>query len=171
MRAQRWVAWGAGALALVAGATTFAMWPRDDIPRDPDAVVVLGGAGAERARVGIELRNRYEATLVLSSSAQHFGELLGLKCGEVLCVDPRPENTMGEARLVAELAKESGWDHVTVVTTRFHTTRSRVLFRQCLGDRVSVVGAVRIDGAGRDIWTHLEEFAGTIAAHTFRRAC
>jgi hypothetical protein len=49
MRALRWVAWGAGALVLVTGVTTFAMWPRDDIPREPDAVVVLGGAGPERA--------------------------------------------------------------------------------------------------------------------------
>jgi uncharacterized SAM-binding protein YcdF (DUF218 family) len=173
MRALRWVAWGAGALVLVTGVTTFAMWPRDDIPRDPDAVVVLGGAGPERAQLGIGLRDRYGATLVLSASAIHFARAEGIGCGDpdVLCIfEPEPETTVGEARRVAELADEHGWDHVTVVTTRFHTTRARVLFRQCLGDDVSVAGAVA-PGGGRGLRTYLEETAGTVAGLTFRRAC
>jgi uncharacterized SAM-binding protein YcdF (DUF218 family) len=171
MRALRWVAWGAGALVLVTGVTTFAMWPRDDIPREPDAVVVLGGAGPERAQLGIELRDRYDAALVLSTSAINFARDQGVDCGpNVICVFRLdPENTTGEARRVAELAREHGWDHVTVVTTRFHTTRARVLFRQCLGDDVTVVGAVAVGGRG--LRTYVEETAGTVAALTFRRAC
>jgi uncharacterized SAM-binding protein YcdF (DUF218 family) len=173
MRALRWVAWGAGALVLVAGVSTFAMWPRDDVPRDPDAVVVLGGAGKERARLGIELRDRYDASLVLSTSAINFAREEGVGCGpNVICIfRVDPENTIGEARRVAEFADEHGWDHVTVVTTRFHTTRARILFRQCLGDDVSVVGAVAPPGGGRGLRTYLEETVGTIAGLTFRRAC
>jgi uncharacterized SAM-binding protein YcdF (DUF218 family) len=168
---MRWVLWGTAALILLATVTTAAMWPRDDVPHDPDAVVVLGGAGPERARLGIELRDRFATTLVLSTSAMHFAREEGIGCSaDVICIfKPQPETTIGEARRVAELADEHGWDRITVVTTRFHTTRARVLFRQCLGDDVAVVGAE--PGGGRGLRTYLEETAGTIAGLTFRRAC
>jgi uncharacterized SAM-binding protein YcdF (DUF218 family) len=168
---MRWATWGAVALIVLAAVATVAMWPRDDVPLDPDAVVVLGGAGPERAQLGIELRDRFDTTLVLSTSAIHFAREEGVGCGpRVICIfRPLPETTIGEARRVAELADDRGWDRITVVTTRFHTTRARVLFRQCLGDDVSVVGAEA--GGGRGLWTYLEETAGTIAGFTFRRAC
>jgi uncharacterized SAM-binding protein YcdF (DUF218 family) len=169
----RLVVGGTGALLLAIMAGTVAMWPRDDEPRNPDAVVVLGGAGSERARLGIELRDRYDAQLVLSSSASVFGEAQGAVCGEdAICFEPVPPNTTGEARNVAELAAIHGWGHVTVATSRFHSTRSRVLFRQCLGDDVTVVGAVREDGSTSvGFRRRFKEVAGTIAAITVRRAC
>jgi uncharacterized SAM-binding protein YcdF (DUF218 family) len=148
-------------------------WPRDDPLSAPDAVAVLGGAGTERLELGRALAARHDAVLVLSSSAIVFGERGGLSCGrEVVCIEPEPETTTGEARTVAALAAERGWDHVAVATSRFHTTRARVLFRQCLDDRVSVLGASRPDGS----WSpgasgFLRELAGTGAALTFRRAC
>lgn len=157
---------------LVAAAGLF-LRPRDDVPRDPDAVVVLGGAGQERADLGLELVERFDATLVLSSSASIFGGRRGVVCGEdALCFEPDPATTTGEARNVAEFAERHGWEHVTVATSRFHTTRTRVLFRQCLGDRVTVVGTPPADGA----WSFsprrdLREAVGTLAALTVRRAC
>jgi uncharacterized SAM-binding protein YcdF (DUF218 family) len=171
MRSLRWVAWGAVALVIVAGVTTFAMWPRDDVPRDPDAVVVLGGAGPERARLGIELRDRYDATLVLSSSAVVLGYDQGLTCPPEICISPDPATTSGEARSMAVLAEQRGWEHVTVATARFHTTRARVLFRQCLGDDVTVVGTLPADGHDRGIRSYLGEALGVAAALTFDRAC
>ena len=150
---------------------TVGLWPRDDTPVDPDAVVVLGGAGSERTELGIELRQRYDAILVLSSSAQSFGEDRGVECGrDALCIDPDPETTIGEARTVARLADDEGWDHVTVATARFHSSRARVLFRQCLGDRVTVVGAPKPDGpVGVD--RYVREAAATLVGMTTHRAC
>jgi uncharacterized SAM-binding protein YcdF (DUF218 family) len=172
MRIGRVVAWATGALVVLTGAATFAMWPRDDAPRDPDAIVVLGGAGAERARLGIALRDRYDTTLVLSSSAINFAREEGVDCDiDAICLFPQPANTTGEARRVARLVEDKGWDHVTIVTTRFHTTRARVLFRQCLGDQVTVVGADRPPGQGRGLDTYIKEAVGTVAAMTVRRAC
>jgi len=162
----------AGLLAVAAAIslTTFAMWPRNDVPEEPHAVVVLGGAGLERTELGIALASRHDAELVLSASSVEAGEQLGLTCGdEVICIDPDPVTTAGEARAVAELARERGWDRVTVATSRFHTTRSRTLLRQCLGDRVSVVGTARPDG--RSLGVHVNETLGTMAAFTIRRAC
>jgi hypothetical protein len=172
MGGRRWVRWTVAAL-LLGGAATVGVWPRNDVPRDPDAVIVLGGAGYERVDLGVELRDRYDAVLVLSWSAVAFGEARGLTCGsEVLCIYPRPRSTTGEARAVAEMAEERGWDHVTVATTGFHTARARVLFRQCLSDRVTVVGAPPLDGGPhRGFRNYLKEVAGVTAGLTFRRAC
>jgi uncharacterized SAM-binding protein YcdF (DUF218 family) len=157
-------------LTCIVAGTTIAMWPRDDIPNQPDAIVVLGGGRAERVQLGIELRDRYDATLVLSASAWGYGYNLGLRCDvDAICVRPYPATTTGEASTIAALAESYGWDHVTVATTRFHTTRARVLFRQCFGDRVSVVGARPTESRG--VGTYLRETAGTLAALTVRRAC
>jgi uncharacterized SAM-binding protein YcdF (DUF218 family) len=174
MTRRRWVVLGAvGLLLALAGAAVGALWPRNDIPRDPDAVVVLGG-GYERAELGIELAGRYEAVLVLSASAINFGRQRGIECeGDpaTFCILPEPATTAGEARTVAALVEERGWAHVTVATSEFHTTRARVLFRQCLGERVTVVGTRPSARWAPGQRTYLREAAGTVAALTIRRAC
>lgn len=155
------------------GAVVWYAVPRDDDPREPDAVVVLGGAGAERAELGIALADRYDAELVLSSSAAIFGEWQGRSCDvDAICFEPFPANTAGEAENVARLADEHGWDHVTVATSDFHTSRSRYLFRQCLGrDRITVVGVDVDRGVGADLRLLVRETAGLIAGATIDRPC
>lgn len=160
-------------LAMLVG-LGWAVWyalPSDDFPREPDAVVVLGGAGAERAELGIELADRYDAELVLSSNARFYGLQLGRTCDvDALCFEPSPENTAGEAENIARMADERGWDHVTIATSSFHTSRSRYLFRQCLGrDRVTVVGTDR--NGGMDLQLFVREATGLLAGATIRRAC
>jgi uncharacterized SAM-binding protein YcdF (DUF218 family) len=147
------------------------MWPRDDVPSDPDAIVVLGGVGGERIELGMALRERYEVPIVLSASAWGYGFNRGLRCEQdgVICVRPASSSTRGEAHAIAALAEREGWRRVTVATTDFHTTRARVLFRQCLRDRVDVVGAP--PHVQRGAGTHAREALGTLAALTVRRAC
>jgi uncharacterized SAM-binding protein YcdF (DUF218 family) len=147
----------------------FLMVPRDDAVGSPDAIVVLGGAGSERAELGIHLHETYGVPLVLSSSAQDFAEDRGYGCPPAICILTDPETTLGEAREISELANERGWNRITVVTTRFHTTRARLLFRQCLGDRVSVVGARAGSGPGLPRWVN--EVGGVVIGSTFDRAC
>ena len=171
---MKWLA--VGFLALLLGgvvAMVLVLWPRDDVPDAPAAVVVLGGAGSERAGLGIALADQHDAVLVLSSSAQHFAEGLGVRCGaeDVFCFEPEPPTTVGEARNVADLAAARDWEHVTVATSRFHAARARVVFRQCLGEAVSVVGAERPD---RPMFVPRREFRealGVLASWTVQRAC
>lgn len=167
----------ASALVLIAivstGALAVMVIPRDDVPQDPDAIVVLGGAGPERAALGIELAERYDAELVLSSSAGIFGERQGRQCNvDAICFEPEPKNTAGEAENVARLAREQGWDHVTVATSDFHTARSRYLFRQCMGsDRVTAVGAEGDRTLALRLSLAMREATGLLAGATFARAC
>jgi uncharacterized SAM-binding protein YcdF (DUF218 family) len=154
----------------VAGGAVYAIWPRNDIPNQPDAVVVLGGAGIERVELGNRLRHEYGAILVLSAQAPDYGWYLGLICGrDAICIEPGESSTAGEARAVAALVAEQGWRHVTIATSNFHTARSRILFRQCLGDRVTVVGAPPQHQRG--LGTYPREMIATLAALTIRRAC
>ena len=173
MQVTRWALLGVG-LILVGLSTTFVWFllPSDDVPRAPDAVIVLGGAYPERTELGIELAEQFDVLLVLSSSASIYGRLQGRTCStDAACFEPSPETTRGEAQTFARIADEAGWQHVTVVTSAFHTSRSRLLFRQCLGDRVSVVGAVPDGRFGTNPRLLLREGLGVIAGVTFQRAC
>jgi hypothetical protein len=158
----------AGVLAIMV-LLVIVMVPHDDDVGSPDAIIVLGGAGGERAELGIRLHETYGVPLVLSSSAQVFAEDRGYRCPPAICILTEPETTVGEAREISDLANERGWDRITVVTTRFHTTRARLLFRQCLGDRVSVVGARTRSGPGLRRWVN--EVGGVVTGSTFHRAC
>jgi len=173
MKMSGWILLGIGVI-LAGLSVSFVRFliPVDDVPVNPDAVVVLGGAGAERAELGIELAEQYDATLVLSSSAIVFGTRQGQVCsGTILCIRPKPETTRGEAQLVARFVEVLEWDHITVVTTSFHTSRSRFLFRQCLGDRVTVVGARREGQPATTPSLLLREGLGVVAGATIQRAC
>jgi uncharacterized SAM-binding protein YcdF (DUF218 family) len=171
---RRWAFALSGVLLLglvAAGAFGWFLVPRDDALEEPDAVVVLGGAGPERAELGIELHERFDVPLVLSSSSRRYARERGYPCPPAICIVTDPETTVGEARATAELAAENGWDEIAVVTTEFHTSRARLLFRQCLGDRVAVVGAPLPEGrnTGRRRWVN--EAAGVLAGSTVLRAC
>jgi uncharacterized SAM-binding protein YcdF (DUF218 family) len=158
------------AVVATAGAVA-ALIPRDDTVVSPDAVVVLGGAGRERAELGIKLHELHDVPLVLSSSASFFAEELGQACPPATCVVTDPETTIGEAREISRMADERGWERIVVVTTRFHTARARILFRQCLGERVSVVGAEEPGGARVDRGRWVRELGGIVVGSTLDRAC
>jgi uncharacterized SAM-binding protein YcdF (DUF218 family) len=175
-------------LGLVALAVPLALvlFPHDDHPRSPDGILVLGGVGRERVDLGIELAQRYEVPLVLSSSAVYFANERGYGChlGNALCLPhPFAESTAEEAQDTLAFVEQQGWDHITVVTSSHHTARARTLFRQCLGERVTIVGAERpmtIPKEQRERrWAvegvrpreRVREVAGIIAAVTIGRAC
>jgi hypothetical protein len=191
LRRRRW--WRAGILVLLligllllAIPTAMVLLPYNDEPRAPDGVLVLGGVGRERIDLGIELSESYNVPLVLSSSATWFARERGYGCslGNALCLQrPFAESTAEEAEDAAAFLDENDWHHITVVTSSHHTARARILFHQCLGDDVSIVGAPRPETIPREDqgrpWavtgvTPLErarEVAGIVAAVTTGRAC
>ena len=58
--------------------------------------------------------------------------------GDVVCLPPDEISTIGEAFAVNDLAKEQSWDSITVVTSKWHTFRTRFLFSQCIDDDIDV---------------------------------
>lgn len=116
----------------------------DDAVTTADAVVVLAGSRF-RLPVGLELVERGVApVLVISDGLDPRSPLANRLCrnrAQVLCPKPDPYSTRGEARLVARLAAERGWDSIVVVSSRFHLFRARILFARCYGGRLAFVGA------------------------------
>ena len=120
------------------------VWSHEDSVGRADAVVVLGGDAAHRVPRGLELvRSHVAPLLILSSEPGPKWARWRPLCrrAAVVCFRADPYSTKGEAEAVARLAERRGLGSVVVVTSTYHVFRSRLLFRRCLGDRVSVVGA------------------------------
>ena len=134
-------------VAWVAATAVLFVWPRQDEPRRADAVVVLSGGREARLAKGLELmRERVAPTLVLSDGNAPGWVEGNRLCGggsrfAVVCFRPRPYSTHGEADHVARLARAHGWRSLVVVTSRYHVTRSRLLFRRCTRAAVDGVAA------------------------------
>jgi len=138
-------------LWLVACAFLF-VWPRaDSSPAHADAVVVLSGGLDRRLDPALKLvREGVARTLVISSPNRGKWPKARALCAgrtrpapgvKVVCFQPQPFSTQGEARAVARLARAHGWKRVVVVTSTFHVTRARMLFERCYHDRLWVVGS------------------------------
>ncbi len=167
-----WLVALAAVSAAVVAATAFLV-PHDDVPGQPDAVVVLGGGSPARAELGIRLADEHDAELVLFSTAGRHAEAAGYRCGlDARCLEPDPLSTAGEAREVRDLVSTTGWDELVVITTDFHTSRSRLLFEQCLGDQpVRVVGSEHTASWPARVYSYAREAVATLAGVTVRRAC
>jgi uncharacterized SAM-binding protein YcdF (DUF218 family) len=148
---------GRGVLALllvawlVATAVLF-VWPDED-ERRADAVVVLSGVRKARLAKGLELvRKGVAPTLVISDGRASGWTQANRLCDggaafSVVCFRPRPYSTHGEATDVARLARARGWRSIVVVTSRYHVTRAKLLFRRCLDEPVAGVAAKTSLGA------------------------
>ncbi len=145
-------------------------------PSRVDAVIVLAGAALERLPEGERLvQEGYAPLLVLSSTGLPGNAATDQLCrtgGNVptLCFSPDPLTTRGEARAIARLARDHGWDEVLVVTSRYHALRALTHLRQCSSASVGMVGTAPDVTAVRWMGHAVEETVG-LAAAWMRPAC
>ncbi len=153
--------------------------PRYDTVRRSDAVVVIAG-GPWRLRKGIELVERRTAPLLIVSNpngkwaykgeAPHLCDGHGRKRPyEVICFDPVPESTQGEARFVKRIAAERHLRSIIVVTSYFHVTRARIEMRRCYKGRLAVIGTP-LQTVKKWFWVALE-WPKLAYAETLNRGC
>lgn len=57
----------------------------------------------------------------------------------LICFDPDPGNTRGEAEFASRLAKRFHWSSIVLVTGTEQDTRARMLMKRCFGGSVYVV--------------------------------
>lgn len=144
----------ASAVVVLVGAALTDRWfvrPDLDDPGPPgsaDAIFVLGGGG-DRVPYGVDLARTGVATEVVFASPFVDGQgpngsgvwaarpcntppRRGIPDGVTFeCVEPDPATTRGEARLLADLADERGWETVVVVVSTDQVTRARRLIGRC----------------------------------------
>ena len=132
-------------VAFVAATAYLFVWPETDTaPRTADAVVVLSGGRGHRLAEGRRLiAQGVSDTLVISDGLDPgWVEAFRLcKSGRAICFTPDPYSTQGEARWIAQEAKERGWDSVVVVTSSYHVRRTRMIVERCFHGDLAVVGA------------------------------
>lgn len=138
-----------------------------------DAIVVLGGEHDGREAYGISLAEQGLAKTVVLSDPYGSGDSTMKKaCAtssqkfEVLCIPPVPSTTRGEAIFTQELARERGWNHVIVVTWRYHLPRARYIFDRCFDGTVTMRPTPRSYDFSLVEWefTYLYQIAGFVKA-------
>ena len=113
-----------------------------------DAVVVLGGASAERLPPALSVRDRLRGrpVLVLSVTGTRANAQADALCRDALpgpgqatavspsleCFRSSPLNTRGEAQALRALVKAQGWKRIVVVTSGYHVARAGELMAQCV---------------------------------------
>ena len=96
------------------------VWPAQGMPHDVSAIVMLAGPG-NRMPVALQLAREHRApVLVISRGWQGYGgpcpsAVPGVK---LICFDPDPGNTRGEAEAIGRLARQYDWSSVVLVTTQ-----------------------------------------------------
>ena len=125
-------------------ATILVTRPRIDPVQPVDAVYVIGPAEYRLEYARQLMADDVAPTLLVTVSVNPVtGEVYTKDfCDpadwEVICLQPEPYTTAGEAGELARLAAERGWDHVAVVTETAHVARTRLWMERCVPARVSV---------------------------------
>jgi uncharacterized SAM-binding protein YcdF (DUF218 family) len=131
------------------GATLYLfVLPPTDAPGQADAVVVLSGGRDSRLEPAVRLVERKVAPVLVISGAGYDPEWQtarhlcagGASGYRVVCFDPHPYSTHGEAEAIARLARANGWTRLDVVTSRYHVFRAGMLVRRCYHDHLAMIG-------------------------------
>lgn len=141
---RRTLAIGVAILLVLAALTArVIIWPAQGMPSRVNAIVMMAGPG-DRLPVALRLAREHRAPVLVVSQGQHgYGgpcprPVAGVK---LICFDPVPGNTRGEAEFAARLARKYGWHSVVLVTTAEQDTRARMLMRRCYRGHVYTVTA------------------------------
>jgi hypothetical protein len=135
----------AGVLIVAFAAATMRLlvWPAQGDPSSVNAIVMLAGPG-NRLPLALRLAREHRApVLVVSQGWMGYGgpcpaPVPGVR---LMCFDPNPGDTRGEAEYVGHLAERYDWHSVLVVATRPQAVRAQLLVGRCFGGRVYVVTA------------------------------
>jgi uncharacterized SAM-binding protein YcdF (DUF218 family) len=148
------------------------IFPATGAPARVDAIVVLGGSG-DRLNLGMQLAREGRAPyLVLSLGLpwlpagicqDHVGS------AKVICFQPDPDTTQGEARGASRLAKEHDWTSLVVVTTQDQVWRAKLRFKRCYSGNIYGIAS----SIPWFSWPYAlaYQWVSTIKAETLQRGC
>ena len=117
------------------------VWPAEGAPAHVDAIVMLAGDG-DTLDTAVQLADQHRApVLVVSQGYEGYGDPCPPKPPDVklICFEPKPANTRGEAEFVGRLAERYHWHSMVLVTVRTQDTRARILIKRCFGGSVYVI--------------------------------
>lgn len=143
-------------------------WVVDETPAQADAIVMLGddNFNADRAARAAQLYRAGWAPRVVASGRylrpyasiseleQHDLEQRGVPAADVVRFAQKAENTREETAALAQLISSRGWKRILLVTSNYHTRRSRYLAERQFppGTTLRVVAAPDADYDPQDWW-------------------
>ena len=131
------------AVLVVFGAATARLfvWPAEGMPQHVSAIVMLAGPG-DRLDKALQLATARRAPmLVVSRGHEGYGGVCPPKIPglTLICFDPSPSTTRGEAQYIDRLAQRYHWRSVVLVTARAQDTRARIRVGRCYSGQTYVV--------------------------------
>ena len=169
----KWLLAGAMMLAGVAlVGVPFLVAPAHDAPAQVDAVYVIGPPDDARMEAAWQMIDEGladhlmisidpqlpEATFALAQAAcAHPGAV-------VLCSQPDPFSTRGEAEWLRDEAAARGWDSVAVITEAAHISRARMIVKQCFDGQVLMIEPQESPSLRHWVYQYFYQSAATVKA-------
>lgn len=128
-------------VAVVAATARLFIWPDQGMPLRVDAIVMLDTPGVS-PNVALRLAEQHRASLLvisLGTPASSYGCPRPIPAVKLICFNPRPATTQGEAEFVGRLARKNHWDSVAVVAITPQDSRARLRVERCFAGSVYVV--------------------------------
>jgi hypothetical protein len=160
-------------VAVSAATARLFIWPDRGMPTRVSAIVMLNGTGDRLdTALGLAWQHRAEF-VVVSRGSPTFGH--GGDCAppipgvKVICFDPSPATTRGEAEFAGRLASEYHWQSVVLITTTQQDSRARLRVGRCFAGPIYVVTTPLPPSS----WPFeiAYEWAATVKALIFQRGC
>ena len=148
------------------------IWPAQGMPPRVNAIVMLDGPGGSALNVAVRLAAQHRAPfLVISrgSVASHDPCPRQVPGVTLICFNPVPATTQGEAEFVGQLARKYHWHSVAVVAITPQISRARLRVERCFAGQVYVVTAPIRPSA----WPYeiAYEWAALVKALVIQRGC
>jgi uncharacterized SAM-binding protein YcdF (DUF218 family) len=159
---------------LIATALLF-IWPSQGTPARANAIVVLDGPG-NRLGTAFKLAREHRAPLLLISLGTPYSDPgnvcpPGTSGVRVVCFNPKPGTTRGEAEYVGRLARRYHWRSIVLVTMTPQITPGRVWLGRCAGPGTTVYAVaapLAVSAWPAAVW---HEWGAVINEELIQRSC
>jgi hypothetical protein len=149
------------------------IWPRHGMPGRVDAIVMLNGPG-DRLDTALNLAWAHRAPMiVISRGSRYWGH--GSGCApkiprvKVICFDPNPATTRGEAEFAGRLARQYHWRSVALVAVTPQDTVARMQLGRCYTGKIYVINAPL--AVPEWLYQVAYQWGSTIKALSLERSC
>jgi hypothetical protein len=149
------------------------VWPQQGMPLRVDAIVMLNGPG-DRLDTTLDLAWAHRAPMIVISRGSHYwghDSVCAPKIPrvKVICFDPNPSTTRGEAEFAGRLARQYHWHSVVLVAVAPQDTVARLRVGRCFSGKIYVVNAPL--PASEWPYEIAYQWGSTIKALSLQRAC
>lgn len=177
------VVWAVAGVVVVLGAVLTWRWMLSpsasvvDSLTGSDAVVMFVGGRGERLDSALEIMESgaIDVLVIPNGETPTWPQANALCAGssdfEVVCLEPDPDTTRGEAQAIADLAEDRGWTSLIAVTSTYHVSRAELLLDRCFDGVILTVAASPDISAPSWLRNIAHEWFGHLHSRLLARDC